>query len=307
MPILLPEGLPAARTLREEGIEVASARSARGGGVPALRIALLNLMPDKPTAETQLARLLGAGPRRVELTLLAPRTHAPGPTTPAAHLRAFYRPWPEVGGGERFDGLVVTGAPVETLDFEAVTYWGELRRIFDQAQAQGTATLAICWAAMAALRHFHGVPKHVLPEKRFGVFRQRVLRPDAPLLHGFGAGFAAPVSRRAEVRAADLPARARVLAASGESGPCLVEDRALGLTAVLDHLEYDAGTLRTEFLRARAAGAPVAPPRDYFPGDDPDRAPVDTWRPHGLGLFGNWLAGIERRAGRERPRNRLAA
>jgi homoserine O-succinyltransferase len=201
----------------------------------------------------------------------------------------------------------VTGAPVETLDFEAVTYWGELRRIFDQAQAQGTATLAICWAAMAALRHFHGVPKHVLPEKRFGVFRQRVLRPDAPLLHGFGAGFAAPVSRRAEVRAADLPACARVLAASAESGPCLVEDRALGLAAVLDHLEYDAGTLRAEFLRDRAAGAPVAPPRDYFPGGDPGRAPVDTWRPHGLRLFGNWLAGIGRRAGRGGPEDRLAA
>jgi homoserine O-succinyltransferase/O-acetyltransferase len=307
MPILLPEGLPAARALRAEGIGVADARDGRAAaGGPALRIALLNLMPDKPTAETQFARLLGAGPRRVELTLLAPETHAPGATTPAAHLRAFYRPWPEAGGG-RFDGLVVTGAPVETLDFAAVTYWPELRRILDRAQAQGTAILAICWGAMAALRHFHSVPKHILPQKRSGVFRQRVLVPDAPLLRGFGAAFAAPVSRRAEVRAADLPACARVLAASAESGPCLVEDRALGLTAVLDHLEYDAGTLRAEFRRDRAAGAPAAPPRDYFPGDDPDRAPANTWRPHGLGLFGNWLAEVERRTCRGRPRDRLVA
>jgi homoserine O-succinyltransferase/O-acetyltransferase len=207
MPILLPEGLPAARTLREEGIEVAGSGSTdcHGSG-PALRIALLNLMPDKPAAEAQIARLLGVGHRRVELTLLLPRTHAPGATTPAGHLRAFYRPWPEAGG-RPFDGLVVTGAPVETLPFEAVTYWRELRRILDQAQGQGTATLAICWAAMAALRHFHGVPKHVLPRKRFGVFRQRALRPEAPLLCGVGAEFAAPVSRHAEVRAADLPPR----------------------------------------------------------------------------------------------------
>ena len=201
----------------------------------------------------------------------------------------------------------MTGAPVETLDFAAVTYWPELRRILDRAQGQGTAVLAVCWGAMAALRHFRGVPKRVLPGKRSGVFRQRVLVPDAPLLRGFGAAFAAPVSRRAEVRAADLPACARVLAASAESGPCLVEDRALGLAAVLDHLEYDAGTLRAEFLRDRAAGAPVAPPRDYFPGGDPGRAPVDTWRPHGLRLFGNWLAGIGRRAGRGGPEDRLAA
>ena len=305
MPILLPEGLPAARTLREEGIEVASARSARGGGVPALRIALLNLMPDKPTTEAQLARLLGAGPRRVELILLLPATHAPG-TTPVGHLRAFYRPWPEAGGG-RSDGLVVTGAPVETLDFEAVDYWGELRRVLDRAQGQGTAVLAVCWGAMAALRHFRGVPKRVMPGKRSGVFRQRVLEPGAPLLRGLGAGFAAPVSRRAEVRASDLPAGVGLLAASEESGPCLVEDRALGLAAVLDHLEYDAGTLRAEFLRDRAAGAPVAPPRDYFPGGDPDRAPANTWRPHALGLFGNWLAEVERRARRGGAEGRLVA
>jgi len=306
MPILLPEGLPAARTLRAEGGDVASTRDANDGAAPALRIGLLNLMPDKPTAETQIARLLGAGRRRVELALLLPGTHAPG-TTPPGHLRAFYRPWPE-GGGRRFDGLVVTGAPVETLDFEAVTYWRELRRILDQAQGQGTATLAICWAAMAALRHFHGVPKHVLAEKRSGVFRQRALRPDAPLLRGIGAEFPAPVSRRAEVRAADLPPRGvEVLAASEESGPCVAEDRALGLTAVFDHLEYDAGTLRAEFLRDRAAGHAVAPPSGYFPDGDPSRAPVATWRPYGLGLFGNWLADVERRMWGERSRARLAA
>jgi homoserine O-succinyltransferase/O-acetyltransferase len=307
MPIFLPEGLPAARTLRAEGIEVASIRGADRGAAPALRIGLLNLMPDKPTAETQIARLLGAGPRRVELTLLLPGSHAPGTTTSAGHLRAFYRPWPE-SSGRRFDGLVVTGAPVEALDFDAVTYWRELRRILDQAQAQGTATLAICWAAMAALRHFHGIPKHVLAEKRSGVFRQRALRPDAPLLRGIGAEFAAPVSRRAEVRAADLaPRGVEVLAASEESGPCVAEDRALGLTAVFDHLEYDAGTLRAEFLRDIAAGHAAGPPSGYFPDGDPGRAPVATWRPCGLRLFGNWLADVEHRTCRERPRALLAA
>jgi homoserine O-succinyltransferase/O-acetyltransferase len=304
MPILLPEGLPATQTLRAEGVEVASRWRARTAK-PTLRIALLNLMPDKPNTETQIARLLGAGYRRIELTLAVPATHAPG-TTPAGHLRAFYRPWPEIDGS-RLDGLIITGAPVETLDFEAVTYWRELRRILDQAQGHGTAILAICWGAMAALRHFHDVPRHVLPQKQFGVFRQRVLRPDAPLMRGFDPVFAAPVSRCAEVRAADLPSSVEVLAASEESGPCLMEDRALGLTAVSDHLEYDAGTLRTEFLRDLAANKNVGPPSNYFPGDDLYRTPVNAWRAHALSFFGNWLAGIERRASYEHCQDQLVA
>lgn len=294
MPIALPQGLPARRILRAEGIDVPGRDELHRRVQRPLRIGLVNLMPDKIATETQVARLLGAAAVPVELVLSVPDSYR-AKSAPSGHMAAFYRPWSDLGD-EPLDGLVVTGAPVETLPFEAVTYWSDLCAVFDRAKARGIAGLYICWAAQAALRHFHGVPKHELDAKLFGVFRQRVARPDAALLRGFGATFPTPVSRHTEVRAADLPAGLAVLADSPVSGLCLVEDRAVSALCMFNHLEYDAGTLAAEFHRDRQAGKPIALPRHYFPDDDPERAPKNVWRRHAHLLFANWLGDIQRTA-----------
>lgn len=289
MPIALPDGLPARRTLHDEGIDVTGRDEPRRLGRP-LRICLVNLMPDKIATETQFARLLGAAAVPVELVFSVPDSYSTS-SAPPGHMAAFYRPWSRVSG-ESLDGLIVTGAPIETLPFEAVTYWSELCDIFDHARSRGIAGFYVCWAAQAALRHFHGVPKHELPAKVFGVFRHRVLKPDSPLLRGFGTEFPTPVSRHTEIRAGELPAGVTVLANSTESGLCLVEDRANHALCMFNHLEYDAGTLAAEFHRDRRAGSLIDPPRHYFPDDDPERAPDNSWRPHAHLLFSNWLSGI---------------
>ncbi|HET6518797.1 MAG TPA: homoserine O-succinyltransferase, partial [Geminicoccaceae bacterium] len=301
MPIELPDGLPARRLLQEEGVEViggAADGGRRGWGMrPPLRIALLNLMPTKAATETQFARLLGSTPFPVALTLVVPDSYEPR-TTPAEHISAFYERWSRVRH-ERFDAMIVTGAPVETLPFEEVAYWRELTRIMDWARERVRRTYYVCWGAQAALHHFHGVPKHALGEKMFGVFRHRVAaRPGHPLFRGFGAEFVTPVSRHTEVRAADLPRDAglEVLADSPEAGLCLVEDRARGALYNFNHLEYDAGTLRDEYLRDVREGGAIRVPRHYFPGDDPERPPVDTWRPFAHLLFRNWLGEMARSA-----------
>jgi homoserine O-succinyltransferase len=294
MPIALPPGLPAGRILTAEGIDVRSGDELHRP----LRVCLVNLMPNKAVTETQIARLLGATSLSVELTLCVPDSYRSS-KTPPPHIAAFYRTWSRIRD-ERFDGVVVTGAPVETLPFEDVTYWAELCAIFDWAGSRNIAGFHICWAAQAALHHVHGVPKHQLAEKKFGVFRHRVTNARSPLLRGFGEEFPAPVSRHTEVRAADLPARAGldVLAASAEAGLCLIEDRANRAVCMFNHLEYDAGTLGEEFLRDRSAGKPIAVPRDYFPDDDPERVPANRWRRYGHLLFANWLGEIDRMARR---------
>ena len=294
MPIALPIGLPARSILAAEGVAVLTGDDLRRRGGRPLRICLVNLMPNKIVTETQLCRLLGATPIPVALTLCLPDSYR-SKTTPARHVAAFYRPWSRIRD-ERFDGLVVTGAPVETLPFEEVTYWPDLRAIFDWATSRLTSSLYICWAAQAALHHFHAVPKHPLPTKLSGVFRQRVASADARLLRGFGEEFPTPVSRHTEVRAADLPARPglTVLAESPEAGLCLVEDRDNRALCMFNHLEYDAETLRDEFLRDRAAGRPVGVPANYFPDDDPARPAANVWRTPAQLLFGNWLAEIQR-------------
>jgi homoserine O-succinyltransferase len=230
----------------------------------------------------------------VELVLCLPGSYR-SKSTPAEHIAAFYRRWPELRD-EPFDGLVVTGAPVETLPFAAVDYWSELCAIFDWAQSRRIESFHICWAAQAAVYHLHGVPKQRLPEKLFGVFRHYVTCAETPLLRGFGAAFPVPVSRHTEVCAADLPLRAglTVLAASAETGLGLIEDRARRAVFMFNHLEYDAGTLGEEFLRDRRAGKTIALPRNYFPDDDPARPPVNGWRPYGRLLFANWLGEIDR-------------
>lgn len=294
MAIRLPEGLPARAVLDCEGIAVEEPGAAGTPHRAPLRIALVNLMPRKIATETQLARLLGGTEHDVELTLVLPDGYAPR-HAPAQHVARFYKRFGEIRG-RRFDGLVVTGAPVETLAFEEVRYWRELTRIFDWARLSVRGSYYICWAAQAALYHFHGVQKHALPEKLFGVYPQRIRAPEAPLLRGLGDSFPVPVSRHTEVRAAELPRGAglEVLAESPESGLCLIEDRPRHCLYMFNHLEYDAGTLAAEYRRDLEAGETIAPPRHTFPHDDPAAVPANTWRPGARTVFGNWLDGLRR-------------
>ncbi|MBZ8134722.1 homoserine O-succinyltransferase [Afifella sp. IM 167] len=284
MPIKIPDHLPARRILEAEGLVVMSEADAVRQDIRPLRIGLLNLMPNKIHTEAQLARLLGATPLQIELTLVRMSEHV-ARNASADHMAAFYRPWSDVCG-ERFDGFVVTGAPVERLAFEAVDYWDELRQIFDWTQTHVHRSLMICWAAQAALYHFHGVPKHALEQKAFGVFRHRSLDPASPYLRGFSDDFAIPVSRWTEVRREDLAGRGlTVLVESEETGLCLVNDPARGALYMFNHLEYDTDTLRQEYLRDGAGPLPA----NYFRGDDPAAPPVNGWRSHAHLLFGNWI------------------
>jgi homoserine O-succinyltransferase/O-acetyltransferase len=289
MPIKIPNDLPARATLEREGVMVMSEATAARQDIRALRIGLLNLMPNKIKTETQFARLVGATPLQVELTLIKITRHTPK-NTPADHMIAFYRDWENVRH-EKFDGFIVTGAPVELLDFEDVTYWDELRRIFDWTQTHVHSTFNICWGAQAALRHFHGVPKHALAKKMFGVFRHRNFAPASPYLRGFSDDFSIPVSRWTEVRRGDLPSAARleVLMESDEAGLCFVDDPVHRSLHMFNHIEYETSTLADEYWRDVNASKPIELPKNYFPGDNPSAPPENRWRSHAHLLFGNWI------------------
>ena len=247
MPIKIPNDLPARATLEREGVMVMSEATAARQDIRPLRIGLLNLMPNKIKTETQLARLVGATPLQVELALIKITKHTPK-NTPANHMIAFYRDWERVKH-EKFDGFIVTGAPIELLDFEDVTYWDELRAIFDWTQSHVHSTLNICWGAQASLHHFYGVPKHTLPKKMFGVFRHRNLVPASPYLRGFSDDFSIPVSRWTEVRRDDIPAGRglQILVESDEAGLCLVDDPAHRSLHMFNHVEYETSTLADEY------------------------------------------------------------
>ncbi|BEU99313.1 homoserine O-succinyltransferase [Novosphingobium olei] len=285
MPIRIADSLPARRTLEAEGVIVMGETEAARQDIRPIRIALLNLMPDKITTETQIARVLGATPLQVELELLRISDHV-SKNTSAGHLAEFYRPWCEVKG-EKFDGLIVTGAPVETMPFEDVTYWDELRRIFDWSQDNVHRTLSVCWGAMAALHHFHGVEKHNLSGKASGVFRHHNRAPASPWMRGLPDVFDVPVSRWSEMRREDLPEGRglQVLAESEETGLCLIDDPAHNALHMFNHLEYDTLTLAGEYARDEGGYLP----QHYFPSDDPKAHPVNTWRGNGHILFGNWI------------------
>lgn len=289
MPIILPEGLPARQTLRAEGICLHCPEEA-----PPIRIALINLMPQKAATEVQFARLLGDTPHTVELTLAVPDSYASTTVSPS-YLGSFYKRWSSIRN-RRFDGLIVTGAPVECLPFEEVTYWRDLTRIFDWAAKTVNRSYYICWAAQAALYHFYGIPKHRLPRKRFGVYRQTILRPDNPLFDGLAGRFPVPVSRHTETRRTDIPRDSglAVLAASRQSGLCLLEERDARALYMFNHLEYGPDTLAEEYRRDCKAGAEIEVPEHYFPSDDPSRPPLNGWRPYARWIFRNWLREIER-------------
>jgi homoserine O-succinyltransferase len=289
MPIRIPNDLPARQTLAEEGVMLMTEETALRQDIRPLRIGLLNLMPNKVKTETQFARLIGATPLQVELTLIKITSHTPK-NTPAEHMLAFYRDWKDVKDG-RFDGFIVTGAPVELLEFEKVTYWDELCRIFDWTQTNVHASLHICWGAQAALHHFHGTPKYALPKKRFGVYRHRNLNPASPYLRGFSDDFSIPVSRWTENHRADIleGSGLEVLMESDEAGLCLIADAPHRSLYMFNHIEYDTGSLSDEYWRDRNANKPIEIPANYFPANDPTRPPENRWRSHAHLLFGNWI------------------
>lgn len=291
MPITLPESLPAYAQLEREGVMVMGENRAARQDIRPLRIGLLNLMPKKIQTETQFARLIGATPLQIDLSLIRMSEHQTK-TTAAEHMEAFYRPFAEVAAsGEKFDGLIITGAPIEHLPFEEVTYWEELKQVFAWTQSHVHSTFGVCWGGMAMIHHFHDVPKHMLSEKAFGCFRHRNLAPASPYLRGFSDDVLIPVSRWTEMRASEVDAAAGLttLIGSDEVGPCLVEDAAHRALYIFNHLEYDSGTLKQEYDRDVETGTPIAVPVNYYPEDDPTRDPTNRWRSHAHLLYGNWI------------------
>jgi homoserine O-succinyltransferase len=293
MPIKIPNDLPAAELLRNEGVRLIGEEDALQQDIRPMQVGLLNLMPDKLTTETQFARLLGATPLQVELTLISTGSYVPTNVS-QSHLQSFYRSWEQVAD-RKFDGLLITGAPVELMEFEEVKYWDELVQIFEWSRTHVHSTFNVCWGAQAALYHFHRVPKHTLPQKRFGIFRHEVIeRRDAersPLMRGFDDEFWVPVSRHTEVREEDLPTDGsiRVLARSSRAGLCLCEDPANRHLFMFNHLEYDTFTLDREYRRDLERGLNIEMPLRYYPDDDLSKRPVNRWRAYAHLLFGNWI------------------
>ena len=289
MPIKIPNDLPARTTLEAEGVMIMREADAARQDIRPLHIGLLNLMPNKIKTETQFARLLGATPLQVELTLVKITNHV-ARHTPSDHMISFYRNWEDVKS-EKFDGFIVTGAPIEQMPFEEVTYWDELRQIFDWTQTNVHASFNICWGAQAAVHHFHGMPKYDLPQKAFGVYRHRNLSPASHYLRGFSDDFSIPVSRWTEVRRDDIPTDSgmTVLMESDEAGLCLIDDPVHRALHMFNHIEYDSNSLGEEYFRDRNAAVPIAMPRNYFPNDDAARQPENRWRSHAHLLFGNWI------------------
>lgn len=289
MPIKIPNNLPGRPILESEGVMIIREADAIRQDIRPLRIGLLNLMPNKIKTETQFARLLGSTPLQIDLTLVRITNHVPR-NTPQEHLEAFYRPWEEVRT-ERFDGFIITGAPVEKMPFEDVSYWDEMRNVLDWTQTHVHRTLTICWGAQAAVYHFHQIPKYPRPSKATGVYRQRTLDPASPYLRGFSDDFCVPVSRWTETRRDDIPegTNLTVLAEDDETGMCLLADPDRRSLHMFNHIEYDTTSLADEFERdSKVSDTPIRP-QNYFPGDDATQEPVNRWRAHAHLLFGNWI------------------
>jgi len=289
MPVKIPDSLPARGVLEAENVFLIEEHRAVHQDIRPLRIAILNLMPTKVATETQLLRLLGNTPIQVEVTLLHTASHE-AKNTSAEHLLEHYVSFEEVRH-QSFDGLIVTGAPVETLPFESVDYWPELKELLDWARTNVFSSLFICWGAQAALYHYYGVPKYPLPEKMFGVFPHRLNVPHERIVQGFDDVFFAPHSRHTEIRRADILAdpRLMLLAESDEAGVYMVQTSNHRQVFVTGHSEYDPCTLQGEYARDLGKGLPIGLPQNYFPADDPSKQPLVRWRSHANLLFSNWL------------------
>lgn len=289
MPVNIPRDLPARATLENENVFVMSDERAYHQDIRPLEIAILNLMPTKVATETHLLRLLGNTPLQLKITLLHMDSHR-SKNTSAEHLDAFYATFDDVRE-EKFDGLVITGAPVELLEFTDVDYWPELVELMDWSLQNVFSTMHVCWGAQAAMYHHYGVPKHTLPEKMFGVFSHQVLRPTSRILSGFDQGFYAPHSRHTTVLAADVEAAEGLdlLVTSPEAGVYLAASSDGRQVFVTGHPEYDPDTLQMEYERDVTRGLEIEVPRHYFPDDDPARPPIVAWRSHAYLLYSNWL------------------
>ena len=289
MPLIIPDQLPAAEALKEENIFTMNQARAQNQDIRPLKIIILNLMPTKIATETQLARVLANSPLQVEMYLLGMDSHTSTHTS-QDHLQTFYRTLEEVRQNY-YDGLIITGSPVEQMPFEDVDYWSELCDIFEFAKTHVYSNMFICWGAQAALYYYYGIQKHMLDKKLFGVFEHRVVRPRNPLMRGFDEVFYAPHSRHTEVKRADIEAepQLRILADSPEAGPHILSTENGRQIFVLGHQEYDKATLASEYFRDVNKGLDIAVPKNYFPNDDPTKPPVVTWRAAGQLLYTNWL------------------
>ena len=289
MPIKIPNALPATETLENENIFVITESRAISQDIRPLHILVLNLMPTKIVTETQLARVLGNTPLQVELELLQVKSHE-SKNVSQDHMLAFYKTFDAVRDN-RYDGMVITGAPVEHLAFEEVDYWDELCEIMDWSKTHVHSTFHICWGAQAGLYHHYGIPKQPLKQKLFGVFEHRVERRQSILFRGFDDVFMAPHSRHTTVLREDIEAvpALKILASSYEAGVYALHTEGGRQVFIMGHAEYDADTLEKEYLRDKNLGLPIEVPRNYYPNDDDTQPPRVTWRGHANLLYSNWL------------------
>lgn len=289
MPLNLPHELPAIEKLKEENIFVIDSDRAASQDIRPLKIIILNLMPMKITTETDLIRLLSNTPLQIEISFLKMKSHTPK-HTPVEHMKAFYKTFDEMQQ-EKFDGMIITGAPVEKLDFEEVNYWEELKNIFDWSRTHVTSTLYICWAAQAGLYHHYNVPKYRLRQKKFGVFKHSINVPKCPIFRGFDEWFHVPHSRFTEVRKADIEAvpALHILSESIDAGIYMVMANGGREIYVTGHSEYAPDTLGEEYKRDLLKDSTTLLPEHYFVDDDPNQPPLVRWRAHANLFFSNWL------------------
>ena len=289
MPLNLPEKLPAIEILKHENIFVMDSLRASSQDIRPLKVVILNLMPIKITTETDLVRLLSNSPLQIEIDFLKIKSHT-SKNTPIEHLTAFYKDFDTVKK-QNYDGMIVTGAPVEQMEFEDVNYWSEITEIFDWARKHVTSTLYVCWAAQAGLYHFYGVPKYPLKEKMFGVFKHYLSDKSVPLFRGFDDEFFVPHSRHTEIRKDDIlkVPELKLLSESDEAGVYIVASRGGREFYVTGHSEYSPGTLDNEYKRDLSKNLPITIPKNYYKNDNPDAPVIDRWRAHANLLFSNWL------------------
>ncbi|MFA6884970.1 MAG: homoserine O-succinyltransferase [Paludibacteraceae bacterium] len=289
MPLNIPSDLPAVEILKKENIFVKDSKEASAQDIRPLKIIILNLMPVKITTETDLIRLLSNSPLQIEIEFMQIKSHTPK-NTPIEHMMAFYKTFDSLRE-EKYDGMIITGAPVENMDFNEVNYWDEIQEIFDWSKTHVTSTLFICWAALAGLYHFYNIPKHNLDKKKFGVFEHTVLAPKNPIFRGFDDVFYVPHSRNSEIRREDIEKcdKLKIMSESKEAGVYMVLARGGRQLFVTGHSEYSPNTLGDEYHRDLDKGLPIEIPQNYYKDNNPSDKPVVRWRGHANLLFSNWL------------------
>lgn len=289
MPLRLPDRLPAIDILKGENIFVMDETRAHNQEIRPLRIVILNLMPLKITTETDLIRLLSNTPLQMDICFMKLQSHTPK-NTPIEHMMMFYKSFEELSS-QKFDGMIITGAPIENMDYEAVEYWEEIQAIFNWSRTHVTSTMFLCWGAMAGLYHFYGIPKYPLPKKMFGIFQQQTLNPALPIFRGFDDTFFMPQSRHTEVRKEDILAHKEleIIAESPESGVSIVMARGGREFFITGHLEYAPDTLDREYKRDKGKRDDVDVPVNYYMNNNPAKPPIVTWRAHANLFYSNWI------------------